>query len=326
MFPALKNTAIVLNPFGSIMVSVSKGEYRYGMNTQEKDNEIYGEGNSYSAEYWQYDARLGRRWNEDPVDVPSFSPYSCFANNPIWFSDVYGDSAVNNASKITEAATNAVNKVIASDNNETTPAKCNIGVNNAFKEITGSSELGGKKANDMYDYMSSSDNFEPIDISKAQEAANNGEVVIAAYKSSSGSGHVALVVPGKAATTGTWDGKPASSIGGIPLVMDTGAGKREESQSVNYSFGKGKQAEVMFYKYKPQITKINSNDVAKTTNNNQSITSTVVNPFLNSLGNITLPTQTTVSAAPDPTLGQSFQQSKVPIIQTLGDILNHFGF
>jgi len=75
-------------------VSVSKGEYRYGMNTQEKDNEIYGEGNSYSAEYWQYDARLGRRWNVDPKDVPSFSPYSCFANNPIWFSDVAGDSPI----------------------------------------------------------------------------------------------------------------------------------------------------------------------------------------------------------------------------------------
>jgi hypothetical protein len=85
-------------PFGSILSSVSKGEYRYGMNTQEKDNEIYGEGNSYTAEYWQYDARLGRRWNVDPRSVPSFSPYSCFANNPIWFSDVAGDSAVGSSS------------------------------------------------------------------------------------------------------------------------------------------------------------------------------------------------------------------------------------
>jgi hypothetical protein len=81
-------------PFGSVLSSFTKGAYRYGMNTQEKDNEIYGEGNSYSAEYWQYDARLARRWNVDPRDVPSFSPYSCFANNPLWFSDVAGDSAV----------------------------------------------------------------------------------------------------------------------------------------------------------------------------------------------------------------------------------------
>jgi hypothetical protein len=39
-------TATQFYPFGSILSSVSKGEYRYGMNTQEKDNEIYGEGNS----------------------------------------------------------------------------------------------------------------------------------------------------------------------------------------------------------------------------------------------------------------------------------------
>jgi len=72
------------------MVSVSKGEYRYGMNTQEKDNEIYGEGNSYSAEYWQYDARLGRRWNVDPVVKVHESPYATFANNPIGFVDPSG--------------------------------------------------------------------------------------------------------------------------------------------------------------------------------------------------------------------------------------------
>jgi hypothetical protein len=74
------------------MVSVSKGEYRYGMNTQEKDNEIYGEGNSYSAEFWQYDARLGRRWNVDPRPNPSISTYATFANNPLFFSDPNGDT------------------------------------------------------------------------------------------------------------------------------------------------------------------------------------------------------------------------------------------
>ncbi len=106
MFPTPKNTNpapytfgrlakpqiydLVSYTFGSIMMSVSKGEYRYGMNTQEKDNEIYGEGNSYSAEYWQYDARLGRRWNVDPVVKVHESPYATFANNPIWFVDPSG--------------------------------------------------------------------------------------------------------------------------------------------------------------------------------------------------------------------------------------------
>ena len=40
--------------------------YRYGFNGQEKDNEIYGTGNLNTAEYWEYDARIGRRWNVDP--------------------------------------------------------------------------------------------------------------------------------------------------------------------------------------------------------------------------------------------------------------------
>jgi hypothetical protein len=65
-------------------------DYRFGFNGQEKDNEVYGEGKSYSAEFWQYDARLGRRWNVDPVIKPWESPYATFGGNPIWFRDVFG--------------------------------------------------------------------------------------------------------------------------------------------------------------------------------------------------------------------------------------------
>jgi RHS repeat-associated protein len=64
---------------------------RYGFNGQEKDNEISGAGNSMTAEYWQYDSRLGRRWNIDPVVKPWESSYATFANNPILFSDPNGD-------------------------------------------------------------------------------------------------------------------------------------------------------------------------------------------------------------------------------------------
>ena len=52
------------------------GGYRYFFNGQEADNEIYGEGNSLSAEFWQYDTRLGRRWNVDPKYTPMLSSYS----------------------------------------------------------------------------------------------------------------------------------------------------------------------------------------------------------------------------------------------------------
>jgi RHS repeat-associated protein len=68
----------------------STNEYRYGFQGQEKDDEVSGEGNSYTAEYWQYDSRLGRRWNIDLVVKEHESPYATFANNPIWFADPNG--------------------------------------------------------------------------------------------------------------------------------------------------------------------------------------------------------------------------------------------
>jgi RHS repeat-associated protein len=69
--------------------------YRYGFQNQEKDDEISGNGNSYSAEFWQYDSRAGRRWNLDPVFKEHESPYACFANNPICFADPNGADTIN---------------------------------------------------------------------------------------------------------------------------------------------------------------------------------------------------------------------------------------
>jgi len=65
--------------------------YRYGFNGQEADNEVNGvTGSSYTAEYWQYDSRLGRRWNPDPITYPWQSTYATFNNNPITYSDPLG--------------------------------------------------------------------------------------------------------------------------------------------------------------------------------------------------------------------------------------------
>lgn len=92
-------------PFGMIMpgrsyTASSTLSYRYGMNGQERDDEIYGAGNSYSAEFWQYDARIGRRWNVDPVIKHGTSLYSTFSNNPIIMVDPSGaDDYYNRAGK-----------------------------------------------------------------------------------------------------------------------------------------------------------------------------------------------------------------------------------
>lgn len=66
--------------------------YRFGFNGQEKDDEIYGEKNATTAEFWEYDTRLGRRWNLDPKPQILISDYACFGDNPISFSDILGDS------------------------------------------------------------------------------------------------------------------------------------------------------------------------------------------------------------------------------------------
>ena len=71
------------------------------MNGQEKDVEI-AEG-IYTAEFWEYDSRTGRRWNQDPKPNPSISNYAAFANNPIWFSDPLGDTLKINGTEASKA-------------------------------------------------------------------------------------------------------------------------------------------------------------------------------------------------------------------------------
>ena len=83
------------DPFGTALEgrNWSDGsEYRYGFNGQEQEDEVYGNGNLNTAEFWEYDTRLGRRWNLDPKPNFSVSLYACFLNNPILFSDPKGDT------------------------------------------------------------------------------------------------------------------------------------------------------------------------------------------------------------------------------------------
>ncbi len=71
--------------------SFSSENYRFSFNGQEKTDEISGSGNHTTAMYWEYDTRLGRRWNLDPVKKPWQSEYACFSNSPIWKVDPDGD-------------------------------------------------------------------------------------------------------------------------------------------------------------------------------------------------------------------------------------------
>ncbi len=80
-------------PFGSSLntrrFSAGSG-FRFGFNTQEKDKEVYNNNETYTATFWEYDGRLGRRWNVDPVSSASKCIYLVFNNNPIVHIDANG--------------------------------------------------------------------------------------------------------------------------------------------------------------------------------------------------------------------------------------------
>lgn len=73
--------------FGSPMPGrkFNGNSYRYGFQNQEKDDEIYGEGNAVSFEYRVNDTRLGRFLSIDPLaaSFPWNSPYAFSENRVI---------------------------------------------------------------------------------------------------------------------------------------------------------------------------------------------------------------------------------------------------
>ena len=57
----------------------------------ERDNEVKGNGNSYTSYWRQYDPRLGRWMSDEPKPVAWESGYAAFRNNPIIYTDPKGD-------------------------------------------------------------------------------------------------------------------------------------------------------------------------------------------------------------------------------------------
>jgi hypothetical protein len=63
--------------------------YRYAFNGQEKSEDVIA--GNYTAEFWEYDSRTGRRWNLDPKPTLGISDFSVLGNNPIINIDPNGD-------------------------------------------------------------------------------------------------------------------------------------------------------------------------------------------------------------------------------------------
>ena len=69
----------------------STDSYRYGFQGQEKDDEIKGEGNSYTTYFRQFNPRLGRAFSLDRIQRAGQGMYNMMSNNPIVMVDPRGD-------------------------------------------------------------------------------------------------------------------------------------------------------------------------------------------------------------------------------------------
>ena len=81
-------------PFGMIMPvrSFGVGDYRFGFNGKEKDNEWNSGGATYDYGFRIYDPRIGKFLSVDPLtqNYPWYTPYQFAGNNPIQYIDLDG--------------------------------------------------------------------------------------------------------------------------------------------------------------------------------------------------------------------------------------------
>ena len=76
--------------FGAINRSSNAGNVINAFNGQRRNTEISP--TAQTAQFWEYNGDVGRRWNVDPKPNPSISIYVCFLNNPLLIQDIYGDT------------------------------------------------------------------------------------------------------------------------------------------------------------------------------------------------------------------------------------------
>ncbi|HMT76728.1 MAG TPA: hypothetical protein PKA44_03380 [Saprospiraceae bacterium] len=87
-YEALVLSANYYTSYGALSKTVGN-TIIFGYNGQRKNNEISAE--AQTAEFWEYNGEVARRWNIDPVIKVWESPYLCYNGNPILIADPNGD-------------------------------------------------------------------------------------------------------------------------------------------------------------------------------------------------------------------------------------------
>jgi hypothetical protein len=92
-YSAIIISATDYSPFGAALDnrSFNKEEYRFGFNGQEMDKEVSESLNITTALFWEYDARIARRWNIDLQCKEFNSSYLVFSNCPSIMMDPSGN-------------------------------------------------------------------------------------------------------------------------------------------------------------------------------------------------------------------------------------------
>ncbi|MCO5237942.1 MAG: polymorphic toxin type 44 domain-containing protein [Chitinophagaceae bacterium] len=131
--------------------------YRYSINGQEKTPEVAP--NTTTAEFWQYDARIVRRWNVDPVIKAYESPYAAFGNNPVFLIDPKGEDtiSINNKGKISNIISAKGNHVLLDYSNK------QIQFNDPEYDTELINKRGVKVGDQLVHYLSESETKEKVD-------------------------------------------------------------------------------------------------------------------------------------------------------------------
>lgn len=148
-------------------------------------------------------------------------------------------------SELIDGAKAAIAEILKTDKNGVHPAKCNLGVQAAFRHMFPGEQVPGMsdQANQMVrDWQHHPEKWQKISLGEAQKCANNGLFVVAGWVNSNGHGHVVVIVPGTPVRSNRFNAD-------MPCTMDTGEGMRTITY-LHYSFGKEKIPHVVFYYYK----------------------------------------------------------------------------